>query len=1118
MKRLSIATVAATAFAAASLTVGAKDIIVTTTNSDSPPAGQTSLKQAIGQLADGDTIKFNIPGTGPHILVTPMGGYPLITANDVTIDGYTQPGSKPNSNGILGGNNAVIQIVLDSTSEEARPSPDPEKPELLVRRSTRLPYSGYGDSENAILGVLGGDNFKVRGISFIGRHTAGSDEDPAIYAIALLNEAKNAKVQGCWFGLTPGDPYIQDSLKPVSSAVTAFRWRDGGDVYSSGLVVGTDGDKINDLQEFNVMVGCHIALGLEAPDVRVSGNYVNIFPDGMTFVDVELVSYNLEALGRTGNDASVEFFENGRLADNTVIGTNGDGNSDGNERNLVAHSVYNHDIEFYSNANNVVVAGNYFGVAADGTTAQKALNFRTPNFISLPGTAQVRIGSNGDGKSDDIEANVIVGVPGTLFVEAGATVPLTARRNKMSGNYFSAFPFFSGENGRNYEDYYANAILDPWTSGVLPTIDAVTDGIMTGSLPTPRLDAGYTKHVVDIYVVDPVAEAMGLTHPGTYVGSFVDNGLNDKDPAVGKFNVDLRAMPIKPGVNIALAVTYTGDATGTSGTNSITAPLSYPAVANMPILTPGSIESVGLTRIVPDKPIIVPENDKLGNWEPYASVLGNSTFLIEGNTFADGTTDKQRYVVALQPVDGKASKMVEGFYTDAGQPYKDPINASRQNGNPGRVAGDQRPGAQNYIVGGEASPHALDPALFNTDNRWTGGMDRGVDGRYGCVQVFSLDTTTLTPTPLTKAIDANLGRLASGTPGTMPEISRFGGDVVCLDNGNFVVVIDDRSNLIAPFRAPTAVIIQPDGTVVKETFEIGTESEQIWANVTAIKGGFAARFKGLIYIYDNAGTLQTTIPQSSSVASFDPGRGDGTRLAGHINSPYVYLLGKATDAQVVKLAAWDTRDPQRVTTFDVSEPAFAGSFDRVNVAVDALNRITVGWTALPEGYEANQVAARVLALNEETMTIKPLTPSFFPFINVATTGGIRTYQMTIAMTTRQICVAAKGEINLDNKPGDGAFINPNTGTPLNEINFYTVFTHPAPADDPTPPVSSEAPTMTIAKGAAAGTLTIGWAPATAGFSLYSTPSLTAPTWTLVGTQNPATVTIGTGNQFFQLRK
>lgn len=1133
MKFLSIATVAATVYVAASLTVEAKDIIVTTTNNDSPPAGQTSLKQAISQLADGDTIKFNIPGTGPHIIVTPMGGYPLITASDVTMDGYTQTDSKPNSNGILGGNNAVIQIVLDSTSDEAQPSLDPEKPDLLVRRSTRLPYSGYGDSENAIIGVLGGDNFKIRGISFIGRHTAGDDPDPSLYAIALINEAKNAKVQGCWFGLTPGDPYLQENIKPVIDAVAAFRWRDGGDVYSEGLVIGTDGDKVNDVQEFNVILGCHIALALEAPNVRVSGNYVNVFPDGLTFVDVEAVSGSLEAVGRTGSDASVEFFENGRVTDNTVIGTNGDGNSDGNERNIVAHCVYDHDIEFYSAANNAVVAGNYFGVGVDGTTAQKALTLRAPNFISLPGTAQVRIGSNGDGKSDDIEGNIIAGVPGTLFVDAGAAVPITARRNKMSGNFFTAFPFFSGENGRNYEDYYAAAILDPWTSGVVPIVDAVTDGIMTGSLPTPNTTAAYTRHVVDIYVIDPLAEAMALTHPGTYVGSFVDNGTNDKDPAADKFNVDLRAMPIKPGVYIALAVTYTGDAAGTSGTNSITAPLSSAALANMPILIPGSIESVGLSRIVPDKPLIVPQNDKLGNWEPNASVLGTSTFLIEGNTFAEGwdmpsPDGKQRYVVALQPVDGSAGKLAEGFYSDDFKPYKDAINASRQNGNPGRVAGDKRPGAKNYIVGGEASPHAF-PAAFGSDSRWTLGFDRLGDGRYGTVQTFELDTATLVPTPLMKAVDSANGRLTSGVAAGS-EITRFGGDMVCLDNGNFVSVVEDRTKngVRSAKNCITATIFAPDGTVVKDSWMIVSSEaadRDIWSNVAAYKGGFAVRCQPQdgsatrhIYLFDNAGNLVNTIPQTSSGLNFDTGRGDGTRIAGHINSPYLFLAGKMTDATVVKMAVWDTRDPQRVATFEVSEPAFIGNSDRVNLAVDALNRVVVAWDSQPDGYEAVQVAARVLALNEETMTVSSLTPSFFPFINVATTGGIRSTRMTIAMTTKQICVAAKGEINLDNKPAEGAFINPDSGVPLSEINFYTVFTHPAPADDPTPPVSSEAPTLTIGQGAAAGTLTIGWAPATAGFSLYSTPSLSAPTWTLVGTQNPTTVTIGAGNQFFQLRK
>ena len=38
----------------------------------------------------------------------------LIVASDVVVDGYSQPGSSPNTNPILASNNAVIKIVIDT--------------------------------------------------------------------------------------------------------------------------------------------------------------------------------------------------------------------------------------------------------------------------------------------------------------------------------------------------------------------------------------------------------------------------------------------------------------------------------------------------------------------------------------------------------------------------------------------------------------------------------------------------------------------------------------------------------------------------------------------------------------------------------------------------------------------------------------------------------------------------------------------------------------------------------------------------------------------------------------------------------------------------------------------
>jgi hypothetical protein len=540
-------------------------------------------------------------------------------------------------------------------------------------------------------------------------------------------------------------------------------------------------------------------------------------------------------------------------------------------------------------------------------------------------------------------------------------------------------------------------------------------------------------------------------------------------------------------------------------------PMVVVALRLFSTFTPGTIEAEGLTRIVPDTPLVKTDTAALGNWEPYASTLGTSTFLIEGNTFADdGTLSNQRYVVALQPAAGGAMKLGEGFYADNGQPFKGQINLSRQNGNPGRVAGDLRPGAVNFMVGGEASPHAV--TEFQSDNRWNLGFDRLADGRYGTVQIFRLDPATLTQTPLSKALDSANGRLTSGgAPGS--QITRFGGEIVCLDNGNFVSVVEDKSLTRNPEGdCVAATIFAPDGSVVKDTFIVA--KGDIWSNVAPFKGGFAVRARPedgtsgvrLIHFFDNEGNRLGTVDQAASGIAFDTGRGDGTRLLGHINSPYVYIAGRPLNTQIVKVAAFDSRNRQFVAIADVNEGGFTGNFDRVNGAVDALNRLTIAWVSQPAGYEKQQVAARVLAFNDTRFT--PLTRSFFPFINNAKTG-IRTYQMTVAMTTKQICVAAKGEINYENRPEEG----PNSP---NEVNFYTVFSHPAPAEDPTTPVGGgEAPTLSISR--TGNNVTIGWTPAGTGWTLESAPAITSP-WTTVGTQNPTTVPIGAGNQFFRLKK
>ena len=83
MKKLTL--LALTSFFIAASVGRAATITVTTAAS----SGAGSLDAAISALNDGDTIAFNITGTGPFYITPPAGGFALIKKNNITIDGYS---------------------------------------------------------------------------------------------------------------------------------------------------------------------------------------------------------------------------------------------------------------------------------------------------------------------------------------------------------------------------------------------------------------------------------------------------------------------------------------------------------------------------------------------------------------------------------------------------------------------------------------------------------------------------------------------------------------------------------------------------------------------------------------------------------------------------------------------------------------------------------------------------------------------------------------------------------------------------------------------------------------------------------------------------------------------
>ncbi len=96
----------------ATVTIQVNPKVYTVTNTKD--SGPGSLRAAIlganlATSAPPDTILFDIPGTGPFT-IAPLTPLPALTHATI-IDGYSQPGARPN-NTLTGGDNAVIEVQL----------------------------------------------------------------------------------------------------------------------------------------------------------------------------------------------------------------------------------------------------------------------------------------------------------------------------------------------------------------------------------------------------------------------------------------------------------------------------------------------------------------------------------------------------------------------------------------------------------------------------------------------------------------------------------------------------------------------------------------------------------------------------------------------------------------------------------------------------------------------------------------------------------------------------------------------------------------------------------------------------------------------------------------------
>jgi hypothetical protein len=551
-------------------------LTVTTTNNVSPGAQDVSLAQALAKVNDGDEIRFNIPGPGPHYIATPPQGYPVVTNNRIFLNGYSQPGSSPNTNSILAPNVAKINVVLDSRAGGAT-----SMVATNIGQITPNDSPGYDETQAAVLAFAGGQSNQVQGLSFLGTPLAGSDGTTVMYFISFARGA-SGQISGCWLGVDPDGQTVAGATAGITGFLYQVKDATGTVITNltvDNVIIGLSSQPTNPVQQFNVLVGMPAnPVVIEGNNTRISGNFITVLPDGLHDVDVAL-DPNLS--GQFQGAIQI-----GMGGNNTLIGTDGDGLNDENERNVFGGMVpramggYDHLIEFYGQnpGTNVVIAGNYVGVGIDGQTR---FTNGVPVLNASGAQAQYRIGSNGDNLSDTLEGNLIANnYPTSLFPPSSfqqapdtlsflsqltTTTAVSLRGNSLINNFpFPVSPL--RDNGSFLLDYYAQALADP-SQGVSPTL--ATNSTVTrlkGTVPQANTEV-YSATIVDAYLADPsgitngIAAGIpqlpqGFVQGIKFLGSFVVNSPANLSPTPGSFEFDISRFKLAAGSQLTVTANY----------------------------------------------------------------------------------------------------------------------------------------------------------------------------------------------------------------------------------------------------------------------------------------------------------------------------------------------------------------------------------------------------------------------------------------------------------------------------------------------------------------------------------------------------------------------------------
>ena len=182
---------------------------------------------------------------------------------------------------------------------------------------------------------------------------------------------------------------------------------------STGNLVGTNGDGVNDAAERNLLSGNGNSgvriTGTGANQNVIAGNYI-----GTDFSGTAHISNG-------GDGVSIE---NG--AESNLVGTNGMSVDDTGERNILSGNAQHGVFISGSGTNSNIVAGNFIGTNVEGTVA---IGNGLSGVRIDSGAQSNQIGTNADGKGDVAERNVI------SANRSDGVVIVGANQNVVAGDY-----------------------------------------------------------------------------------------------------------------------------------------------------------------------------------------------------------------------------------------------------------------------------------------------------------------------------------------------------------------------------------------------------------------------------------------------------------------------------------------------------------------------------------------------------------------------------------------------------------------------------------------------------------------------------------------------------------